>query len=110
MEKARNNFFYNLDIQVFMKKMNLIDIYGYILFEPYQNVILKFLSTPLISIYQCDFNVINHLNKLLSLDFNYQDINNFISSYNKLNDFKEKTKGEIRLSNIINIEMGHLFG
>ena len=110
LEKARNNFFYNLDIQVFMKKMNLIDIYGYILFEPYQNVILKFLSTPLISIYQCDFNVINHLNKLLSLDFNYQDINNFISSYNKLNDFKEKTKGEIRLSNIINIEMGHLFG
>jgi hypothetical protein len=110
LEKAQSYFFENLDIQMYFKKMYLIEILNYIIFEPYQNYLLHFLSKPSISISEYNLGFIDYLNKIYKSDYKSDDINEFIKSYNQLIEIKEKTQKDKKLNNIINIEMGYLFG
>ncbi len=110
LHKAQSNFFENLDIQIYFKKMYLIDILSHIIFDPYENYILKFLSKPTISISEYNLSLLDYFNRIYKSNCKTNDKNLFLKSYNKLIDIKEKTKKEKRLSNFINIEMGHLFG
>ena len=110
LEKAQSYFFENLDIQMYFKKMYLIEILNYIIFEPYQNYLLHFLSKPSISISEYNLGFIDYLNKIYKSDYKSDDINEFIKSYNQLIEIKEKSQKDKKLNNIINIEMGYLFG
>ncbi len=109
LHKAQSIFYENLDIQIYFKKMIFIELLSYITFEPYENYILKFLEKPSISIYDYNLSLMDYFNRIYKSDYKKNEEKLFLKSYNKLIDIRGKTIKERKLSNIINIEMGHLF-
>ncbi len=110
MKKSVEILLYNLDIHVFFNKMHMIELFNYIFFESYQNNILRFLSKPYISLSHNKYNLNEYLPKIYKPDFNYQEYNDFIISYNKIIELKDKNKIEEKLYNMINLEIDNLFG
>ena len=110
MKKSVEILLYNLDIHVFFNKMHMIELFNYIFFESYQNNILRFLSKPYISLSHNKYNLIEYLPNIYKPDFNYQEYNDFIISYNKIIELKDKNKIEEKLYNMINLEIDNLFG
>ena len=51
----------------------------------------------------------DYFNRIYKSDYKKNEEKLFLKSYNKLIDIRGKTIKERKLSNIINIEMGHLF-
>jgi hypothetical protein len=54
--------------------------------------------------------LIDCLPKIYKPDLNYQENNDFIISYNKIIELKNKNKIEEKLYNMINLEIDNLFG
>ena len=110
MRKSVNNLLNNLDIHIYFSKMQMIELFNYILFEPYQNTILKFLSKPYISISSYKCNLIDLLPKMFKTEFTKEEFNDFLNSYTKIIELKNKNPIEEKLFRMINIEIGNLFG
>ena len=109
MKKSVEKLLYNLDIHVYFNKMHMIELFNYIFFESYQNNILRFLSKPYISISHNKSSLIDCLPKIYKPDLNYQENNDFIISYNKIIELKNKNKIEEKLYNMVNLEISNLF-
>ena len=109
MKKSVEKLLYNLDIHVYFNKMHMIELFNYIFFESYQNNILRFLSKPYISISHNKCSLIDCLPKIYKPDLNYQENNDFIISYNKIIELKNKNKIEEKLYNMVNLEISNLF-
>ena len=101
MKKSVEKLLYNLDIHVYFNKMHMIELFNYIFFESYQNNILRFLSKPYISLSHNKYNLIDYLPKIYKPDLNYQEYNDFIISYNKIIELKDKNKIEEKLYNMV---------
>ena len=110
MRKSVNNLLNNLDIHIYFSKMQMIELFNYILFEPYQNTILKFLSKPYISISSYKCNLIDLLPKMFKTEFTKEEFNDFLNSYTKIIELKNKNPIEEKLFRMINLEIGNLFG
>ena len=110
MDKAMINLLNNLDIHVYFKKMQMIELFNFILFEPYQNTILKFLSKPYLSITSYKLNLIDFLPKMFKTEFTKQELTDFTQGYNKLLKIRKKNQIEEKLCKMANLEIGNLFG
>jgi len=110
MDKAIENLLNNLDIHVYFNKMQMIELFNFILFEPYQNTILKFLSKPYLSITSYKFNLIDFLPKMFKTEFTKQELTDFTHGYKKLLKTRKKNIIEEKLCNMVNLEIGNLFG
>ena len=110
MDKAIENLLNNLDIHVYFNKMQMIELFNFVLFEPYQNTILKFLSKPYLSITSYKFNLIDFLPKMFKTEFTKQELKDFTNGYNKLLKIRKKNQIEEKLCNMVNLEIGNLFG
>ena len=110
MKKSVDNLFNNLDIHIYFSKMQMIELFNYILFEPYQNTILKFLSKPYISISSYKCNLIDLLPKLYNTEFTKQELDDFSNGYTKILEMKKKNSIEEKLSRMLNLEIANFFG
>ena len=107
LEKAKYKLFYGLDILTYLKNLQRTEYLNFILLEPYQNVVLGYMTKPSISLdYQ--FDVFEHLKSKYNPDFNKGEIDDFLKSYNHLSKIKNKSSIDTRLFNIINIELENL--
>ena len=110
MKKSVDNLLNNLDIHIYFSKMQMIELFNYILFEPYQNTILKFFSKPYISISSYKCNLIDLLPKMYCTEFTKEELNDFSNGYTKILETKNKNQIEEKLYRMLNLEIGNYFG
>ena len=107
LEKAKYKLFSGLDILTYLRNLQRTEYLNFILLEPYQNILLGYMTKPSISLdYQ--FDVFEHLKLKYNPDFNGKDIEEFLKSYHLLSEIKNKTTIDTRLYNIVNIELENL--
>ena len=107
LEKAKYKLFYGLDILTYLRNLQRTEYLNFILLEPYQNVVLGYMTKPSISLdYQ--FDVFEHLKAKYNPDFNKCEVEEFLKCYNHLSKIKNKCSIDTRLFNIINIELENL--
>ena len=83
MKLAVDKLLINLDIHVYYNKMHMIELFNFILFEPYQNSILKLISKPYISLESSKPNLVDYLPKIYILSDIIKDFKNlFLFSQN----------------------------
>ncbi len=109
MQLAVDKLLINLDIHVYYNKMHMIELLNFILFEPYQNSILKLISKPYISLESSKPNLVDYLPKIYRSDLNFQEIKEFSLSYNKILNSSNKNKIDEKLFNMVNIDIENLF-
>jgi hypothetical protein len=109
MKLAVDKLLINLDIHVYYNKMHMIELFNFILFEPYQNSILKLISKPYISLESSKPNLVDYLPKIYRSDLNFQEIKDFSLSYNKILNSSNKNKIDEKLFNMVNIDIENLF-
>ena len=107
LEKAKSKLFNGLDILTYLRNLQRTEYLNYILLEPYQNILIGYMTKPSISLdYQ--FDIFEHLKSKYNPNFNYGDVDDFLKSYNLLSEIKNKTSVDTRLYNIVNIELENL--
>ena len=107
LEKAKYKLFYGLDILTYLRNLQKTEYLNFILLEPYQNVLIGYMTKPSISLdYQ--FDVFEHLKSKYNPDFNEGNVNYFLKSYYHLSEMKQKSAVDTRLYNIVNIELENL--
>lgn len=101
LDKAREKLFLQLDILRFLKKMQLLELMNYVILEPYENVILQFLSKPSIALAQRKdvYDKIYTVNDIAS-----HEVSELCKAIKELVD-KNKSKREERLYQITKNEM-----
>ena len=110
MNKAIEILFNNLDIHIYFKKMQMIELFNFSLFKPYQNTILQFLSKPYLSISSYKCHLIDLLPKMYKTEFTKKELNDFIIGYKKIKEMKKKNYTEEKLCDMINLEIENLYG
>ena len=105
--KGRKNIYFQLDILTYIKNNQSLEILTYILLEPYQRTMLKFLSKPSISLAN-KINIIEKLNKHFSTDITDDELNEFCSMFKYLHKSIYKNNIEQRLFHLVNLEMNNL--
>ncbi len=107
IQKAKDKLFFGLDILTYLRNLQRTEYLNFILLEPYQNVLIGYMTKPSISLdYQ--FDVFEHLKNKYNPDFTGKDVDDFLKSYNHLTEIKNKTSVDTRLFNIVNIELENL--
>ena len=107
LKKAKNKLFYGLDILTYLRNLQKTEYLNFILLEPYQNVLINYMTKPSISLdYQ--FDVFEHLKLKYNPDFHEGNVDYFLKSYYHLSDIKYKSPVDTRLYNIVNIELENL--
>ena len=110
MKKAVDKLLYNLDIHIYFNKMQMIELLNTVIFESYENSILKFLCKPYISISSHKTNIIDYLPKMYNPEINNQYLNEFVMNYNKFSEMKSKSKKDEKILKLLNQEIINLFG
>ena len=103
----RKNLFFQLDILTYIKNNQTLEILTYILLEPYQRTMLKFLSKPSISLVN-KINIIEKINEHLCIDITDDELNEFLSMFKYLQNNIYKNNNEQRLFQLVNVEMNNL--
>ena len=96
--KGKKQLFFQLDIVSYLRKVQQIELLNYILLDPGENVILNFLSKPLIS-----YNNRNNFYNKIALGYNNiseKEIENFIKYYKYLFSKQNKNHNERRIFNL----------
>ena len=107
LEKAKSKLFNGLDILTYLRNLQRTEYLNYLLLEPYQNILIGYMTKPSISLdYQ--FDIFEHLKSKYNPNFNYGNVEDFLRSYNLLSQIKNKTNVDTRLYNIVNIELENL--
>ena len=104
---GKKNLDFQLDIFTYIKNNQTLEILTYVLLEPYQKTMLKFLSKPSISLVN-NFNVLNQLNVDFNVDINDEELNEFCSMFKYLQNTNDKNNQEQRLFELINLEINSL--
>ena len=105
--KGKRNLFFQLDILTFIKNTQTLEILTYILLEPYQRTMLKFLSKPSISLVN-KLNIMEHLTDNIYIDINDEELNEFCTMFKYLQNSNSKNNIEKRLFQLVNLEMNNL--
>ena len=105
--RGRKNLFFQLDVLTYIKNNQTLDILTYILLEPYQRTILKFLSKPSISLVN-KLNIMEQLTEDIYIGINENELNEFCKKFNYLQNINSKNKIEKRLLHLVNVEMSNL--
>ena len=105
--KGKKNLFFQLDILTFIKNNQTLEILTYILLEPYQRTMLKFLSKPSISLVN-KLNLMEQLTEEIYIDINDDDINEFCTMFKYLQNSNSKNNIEQRLFQLVTLEMNNL--
>jgi hypothetical protein len=107
LQKAKDKLFFGLDILTYLRNLQRTEYLNFILLEPYQNVLIGYMTKPSISLdYQ--FDVFEHLKNKYNPDFTGKEVDDFLKSYNHLTEIKKKSSVDTRLFNIVNIELENL--
>ena len=107
LEKAKSKLFNGLDILTYLRNLQRTEYLNYLLLEPYQNILIGYMTKPSISLdYQ--FDIFEHLKSKYNPNFNYGNVEDFLRSYNLLSEIKNKSSVDTRLYNIVNIELENL--
>ena len=105
--KGNKNIYFQLDILTYIKNNQTLEILTYILLEPYQRTILKFLSKPSISLVN-KLNIMEQLTEDIYIGINENELNEFCKKFNYLQNINSKNKIEKRLLHLVNVEMSNL--
>lgn len=101
--KGKEKLFFQLDILNYLKKMQLLDLLGYILLDADENIIIQFLSKPSISLAQRT-DIYERINKINNVDTT--EINELYSAIQRLTNNQNKTDIQKRLFHLTRSEMG----
>lgn len=104
-KKGLEKLFFQLDVLNYIKQMQQLEILGYSLLEPNENIILQFLSKPSISLPQKKdiYDKIRRVN-----DINITEANELYDAVKQLNDRPDKTNFQKRLLKITKGEVNAL--
>lgn len=105
--KGRTGIFFYLDILNFMKSMATLEMLTYIILEPYQMKMLKFLSKPSISV-ASKINKVNQLKEDLKMDITEDEMRELLNHLNIIENNMKTSNIEKRLYDIINMEFEYL--
>ncbi len=105
--KGKTGIFFYLDILNFMKSMATLEMLTYVILEPYQMKMLKFLAKPSISV-ASKINKVNQLKEDLKMDITEEEMRELISHLNIIENNIQKSDVEKRLYDIINMEFEYL--
>ena len=97
-----------MDILTYLKNMQLLELLNFILLDPKENIILKVLSKPSISLVN-RIDIYDQLHLKYNVDINDEEMNQFYGAMKLLHDKKNRTSIEGRLFKIASIEMQNLF-
>ena len=103
--KKRLNF--QMDVLTYLKNSQLIELLNYIILEPYQSILLKFISKPSVSL----VNKIDIFEKIIyknNSEITEKEFENFEKSLKFLFEKKVKNNLEKRLLNLLNLEINNL--
>jgi hypothetical protein len=87
--------------------MQLLELLNYVMLEKHENLILKILSKPSISLVN-RMDIYEQLHMRYNVDITDKEMKEFYSSMNYLSDKTNKTNQELRLYKIASIEMQNL--
>ena len=90
-----------------MKSMATLEMLTYVILEPYQMKMLKFLAKPSISV-ASKINKVNQLKEDLKMDITEEEMRELISHLNIIENNIQKSDVEKRLYDIINMEFEYL--
>ena len=107
LDKARKKLYFQLDILTYLKNMQLLELLNYVMLEKHENLILKILSKPSISLVN-RMDIYEQLHMRYNVDITDKEMKEFYSSMNYLSDKTNKTNQELRLYKIASIEMQNL--
>ena len=109
-QKGEARLYLKTDIFSYYKNMQAIEVLAYVMLEPYQTRMIKFLTKPIISLSKT-FNVSNKVNWNLNEDhISESEMDNFCKEFKKLKTNIKKTNIEKRLFTIVNNEIDNLIG
>ena len=105
---GKKNLDFQLDIFTYIHNNQILEILTYILLEPYQKTMLKFISKPSISLVK-KFNVLEQLNHEINVDINDEELDEFCTMFKYLQKTNYKSNEDQRLFELVNLEMNNLF-
>ena len=108
-KKGEKLLYLSSDILSYLKNMQILDILTYIILEPNQIKMLKFISKPVISFTEKK-NSTNSINWKLEDDNEGKEkyVNDFYKGYKELQTTIKKTKMDKKFITILNEELDHL--
>ena len=104
--KGEAGLYLKTDIFSYYRNMQAIEVLAYIMIEPSQTRMIKFLTKPIISLTKT--NQIENKMKWNSDNISESEINDFCQDFQKLKTNIKKTNIEKRLFTIVNNEIDHL--
>ena len=104
--KGEAGLYLKSDIFSYYRNMQAIEVLAYIMIEPSQTRMIKFLTKPIISL--TNTNQIENKMKWNSDNISESEINDFCQDFQKLKTNIKKTNIEKRLFTIVNNEIDHL--
>ena len=102
--KSVDILYKELDIALHVRNMILLDIMNRIILEDHKRDISKFISRPILSLYNDDEKYFNDLN----INFCEQDFNNFYDNASEIIQRPQKTKIETKLVSIFYEKLNNL--
>ena len=105
--KAKKRLNFQMDVLTYLKNSQLIELLNYIILEPYQSILLKFISKPSVSL----VNKIDIFEKIIyknNFEITEKEFENFEKSLKFLFEKKVKNNLEKRLLNLLNLEINNL--
>ena len=106
-KKARKRLNFQMDVLTYLKNSQLIELLNYIILEPYQSILIKFISKPSVSL----VNKIDIFEKIMNknnFEISNKEFENFEKGFRFLCEKKEKNNLEKRLLNLVNLEINNL--
>ncbi len=106
-KKAKKRLNFQMDVLTYLKNSQLIELLNYIILEPYQAILIKFISKPSVSL----VNKIDIFEKIMNknnFDISNKEFENFEKGFKFLCEKKEKNNLEKRLLNLVNLEINNL--
>lgn len=107
LKKARKKLYFQLDILTYLKNMQLLELLNFILLDPKENIILKVLSKPSISLVN-RIDIYDQLYLRHNVDLNEWEMKQFYGAMKLIHDKKNRTPIEDRLFKIASVELQNL--
>ena len=107
LNKGRKKLYFQLDILTFLKNMQLLELLNYVMLEKHENLILKILSKPSISLVNI-IDIYEQLHMKYNVDISDKEMKEFYLCMRYLADKNNKTNQEERLFKIASVEMQNL--
>ena len=102
-EKAQETFYYQMNILIYLKNMQIISILNKIILNDKQRNLLKFLSKPIINLN----GNINNFDLFFNEKIEKKEVEEFLNDYKNLLEKDNKSNKEKRLFKLINDDLNN---